>query len=170
MLYIDFDGVILNTENLLFEEWRKIPNRHLLDERVKEEYIQTRDWNYILNNSEIINDSVYNLKYIDPSTSAILTKINSLYNEGSTKVKWIRDNNIKQNIILVPFQLKKTDIVDAKDNILIDDGLINLDDWYNNGGIPIFFDIDDDNIDTWNRPNTNNYQKVLSLSSFRNIK
>ena len=170
MLYIDFDGVILNTEELLFKDWRKIPNRHLLSEDVKEEYIQTRDWEYIVNNSEIINDSVYNLKYIDPSTSCILTKINSLYNEGSAKIRWARKNNIKQNIILVPYLFKKTDIVDAYGNTLIDDSLHNLDDWVNNGGTPIFFDIDDDNIDTWNRPNTNNYQKVLSLSSFRNIK
>ena len=28
--YINFDGVILDTEPILFEEWDKIPNNHLL--------------------------------------------------------------------------------------------------------------------------------------------
>lgn len=169
MLYIDFDGVILDTETLLFDTWRKIPNRHLLDDAAKEEYIQTRDWEYIINNASIINDSVYYLKYMDPSTSCILTKINSLYNEGAAKIKWVRKNNIKQNIILVPFLFKKTDIVDAKGNTLIDDSLHNLDDWANNGGYPIFFDMDDDNIDSWNKPNTKGYQRILSLEKIKRL-
>lgn len=61
MLYIDFDGVILDTEILLFEEWRRNPNRHLLSKEVKIKYIQDSNWNYVLNNSSIINDSIYYL-------------------------------------------------------------------------------------------------------------
>ena len=38
MVYIDFDGVILDTEGLLFEEWRKNPNRHFLPESEKIKY------------------------------------------------------------------------------------------------------------------------------------
>ena len=34
-LYIDFDGVILDTEDLLFEDWRKIPNHKNLSEEEK---------------------------------------------------------------------------------------------------------------------------------------
>ena len=51
MVYIDFDGVILDTEGLLFEEWRKNPNIHNLTENDKIKYIQKSDWNYIINNS-----------------------------------------------------------------------------------------------------------------------
>ena len=103
---------------------------------------------------------------MDPSITFILTKTHSL-NEGSEKIKWIRKNNIKQSVILVPYNLKKTDIVSAQNNILIDDSLRNLDDWSYNNGKPIFFDINDDNYDSWNEPNTKGYQKVLSLKDFR---
>lgn len=39
MIYIDFDGVILDTEKILFEEWRKNPNRGNLPEIEKIKYI-----------------------------------------------------------------------------------------------------------------------------------
>ena len=59
MVYVDFDGVILDTEELLFYEWRKNENRHLLSEFDKIKYIQKTDWSYVINNSKIINDSLY---------------------------------------------------------------------------------------------------------------
>ena len=51
MLCIDFDGVILDTELLLFEEWRKNPNRHSLPEIEKIKYIQNSDWKHIIYDS-----------------------------------------------------------------------------------------------------------------------
>lgn len=168
MIYIDFDGVILDTEDLLFKEWRKNKDRHLLSEKEKIKYIQNSNWKYIINNSETINDSIYYLNQMDPNNSFILTKIHSYCNEGLAKLEWAKRNNIKQKIILVPYYKNKCDIVSAKDNILIDDCLKNLDEWVLNDGIPAFFDINDDNIDSWDKPNINGYQKVLSLSSFVN--
>ena len=94
MIYIDFDGVILDTEKLLFYEWRKNPNRHSLPESEKIKYIQKSDWSYIINNSKIINDSIYYLKQMDVKHSAILTKVHSLDNEGFAKVRWLRDNGV----------------------------------------------------------------------------
>jgi len=167
MLYIDFDGVILDTDELLFEEWRKNPNRHSLPEIEKIKYIQNSDWNYIINNSEIINDSIYYLKQMDYNQSAILTKIHSLTNEGVAKIKWLKEKDVKQSIILVPFMVKKTDMVDACGNILIDDCLKNLDDWAINNGKPILFDINNDDYDSWQQPNVKKYQKVLDLSKFK---
>ncbi len=166
MKYIDFDGVILDTEDILFEEWRKNPDRHLLPEEEKIKYIQNRDWEYIIKNSPEIRDSIYNLHNMDPKETTILTKIHSLRNEGLAKLKWKKENNIKQEIKLVYYIYKKTDIVIAKNNILIDDCLKNLDDWVNSGGHPVFFDKDDDNIDSWDEPNTKGYERVLSLSKF----
>ncbi len=166
MLYIDFDGVILDTEPLLFKEWRKNPSRHLLPETEKIRYMQKANWEHILNNSKVINDSIYYLTQLDPSTSFILTKVHSMENEGKAKVEWIRNSGIKQNIILVPYYFKKSDIVVAKNNILIDDCLKNLREWKECGGKVIFFDKDDDDFDSWHEYNTNKYSKVLSLSSF----
>ena len=167
MLYIDFDGVILDTEELLFENWRKNPNRHLLPGIEKIKYIQNSDWEYILYNSKVINDSLYYLKQMDLNTSFILTKVHSMNNEGCAKIQWLRNNKVKQGIILVPYCLKKTDIVNACGNTLIDDCLKNLDDWKDNDGTPIFFDIDNDNYDRWNQPNEKKYEKVRSLSKFK---
>ena len=166
MLFIDFDGVILDTEPLLFEEWRKNPNSNNLSTMEKIRYIQTSNWKKIINYSEIINDSIYYLKQLDSSTSSILTKVHSLENEANEKIIWLRSKGIKQNIILVPYVFKKADIVDAKNNILVDDCLKNLEEWENCGGIPIFFDMDNDNIDSWNQENKQGYQKVLTLESF----
>lgn len=167
MLYIDFDGVILDTAKILFEEWKKNPNRHSLPEAEKIKYIQKANWPFILNNSEIINDSIYYLKQMDPNKSSILTKIHSQNNEGISKIEWIRKQGIKQNIILVPHKYKKTDIVIANNNILIDDYLNNLDDWIENKGIPILFDINNDNYDSWHQPNTKGYPKILNLSKYK---
>jgi hypothetical protein len=166
MLYIDFDGVILDTEDLLFEEWRKNPNRHSLPEIEKIKYIQRADWPFILNNSEVMNDSLYYLKHMDPNTSFILTKVHSLTNEGSSKIKWIRRQGIEQSVILVPYDTKKCDVVDAKGNILVDDCLKNLDEWALKKGSPIFFDYDNDNYDSWNQPNVKSYTRIRDLSSF----
>ena len=166
MLYIDFDGVILDTENLLFKEWRKRPNHRSLPESEKIKYMQGSDWEYILNNSEIINDSIYYLKNMNPKETFILTKIHSL-EEGTSKIKWVRKQNIEQSVILVPYYLKKTDMVDARGNILVDDCLYNLSDWESNKGKPIFFDYDDDNFDSWHQENVQGYQKIKKLSIYR---
>ena len=166
MKYIDFDGVILDTEDLLFEEWRKNPDRFSLPEKVKIKYIQQSNWKEIINNSEIINDSIYILKNIDPNDNTILTRIHSLY-EGEEKIKFLRRNGVKQEIILAPYKLKKCEVVSAKGNILIDDCLRNLYEWEQSGGYPMFFDRDENNIDSWNQYNERGYQRVLKIDEKR---
>lgn len=167
MLYIDFDGVILDTEPLLFEEWRKNPNRYLLSETEKIKYLKKCNWHYIINNSALINDSIYYLKQMNPFESCILTKVHSLENESVEKIKWLRNNGVKQNIIIVPYYFKKVEIVDSKENVLIDDCLKNLTEWEEHGGIPILFDMDDDDYDSWHQKNNKQYQKVLTLSQYK---
>ena len=166
MRYIDFDGVILDTEELLFEEWRKNPNRFNLPEEVKIKYIQDSNWKEIVNNSKIINDSIYILKNIDPNDNAILTRIHSLY-EGEEKIKFLRRHGVKQEIILAPYKLRKDEVVSAKDNILIDDSLRNLKQWVSSGGYPMFFDKEETNIDPWGMYNEKGYQRVLRIDEKR---
>lgn len=168
MIYIDFDGVILDTEELLFEKWRMNSNRYLFPESEKIKYIQEIDWRYVLYNSPIINDSIYYLKQLDPSKSFILTKVHSLTNEANNKIIWSRDNGIKQTIIVVPYTQKKTDLVPVTGNLLVDDSLRNLDEWKEKNGNVLFFDKDNDNYDSWNEENTKGYQKILNLSSLIN--
>ena len=66
--YIDFDGVILDTEPILFEEWDKIPNNHLLPDVELENYIRNANWKVILSNAKEINDSIYCLQQMDLNT------------------------------------------------------------------------------------------------------
>ena len=163
MKYIDFDGVILDTEDLLFEDWRKNPNHRQLGEDLKIEYIQNRSWSMVINNSMIIKDSIYVLKHCDYHDTAILTKVHSLRNEALEKIKFLRSQGIKQSIIIVPYGLRKTDVVEAEGNILIDDAIMNLDDWEASGGRGIYFNKEGLDVDSWGRRNTKPYQKILSL-------
>ncbi len=168
MVYIDFDGVILDTEDLMFEEWRKNPNRHSLPETEKIEYLKNVDWNYVLKNAKPINNSIKYLKLMDPKNTIILTKIHSL-EEGKEKIKWIKEHNIKLQVILVPYYLKKVDVVDPSDNILIEDCLKTLQEWESKKGKVVFFDKDNDNFDSWHDENINNYERLDNLSKFIKI-
>lgn len=163
MRYIDFDGVILDTEGLLFEEWRKNPDRHLLPSKEKIKYIQNSNWKYIIENSRILNDSIYKLKNMDPNESAILTKVHSLDNEAQEKIVFLRKNGVKQEVIIVPYTLRKTQVVTAENNILIDDSLRNLKEWREALGYPMFYDKNGTNVDDWGTYNTEGYQKVYKI-------
>ena len=74
----------------------------------------------------------------------------------------MRALGLKCDIILVPYPLKKTDVVDAQSNILVDDAIFNLDEWVMAGGIPIFFDNNGTNIDGWGVENKK-YVRTRSL-------
>ena len=86
---------------------------------------------------DIIKNSISELKDMDPKMTSILTKVHSMENESVAKVRFLRDMGVKQKIIIVPYHLKKTDMVDACGNILVDDCVRNLDHWKECGGTPI---------------------------------
>ena len=164
MRYIDFDGVILDTEEILFEEWRKNPDSHLLSEKEKIEYIKNANWKYVLENSKIINDAIYILRQSDPNKVAILTRVHSLENEGAEKIKYLRRKLVENQIILAPYNLRKDEVVEAYGNILVDDSLRNLKQWCKAGGYPMYFNKNNGNIDPWGSCNDNyHYQKVLKI-------
>lgn len=165
--FIDFDGVILDTSPLLFKTWRE-NIREGLTEDDKIAYVKTQDWPYILHNSPVINDSLYYLRHLDKETTSILTVVHSLENEGVAKVKFLRENNIDLPIILVPYLVDKANIVDAKNNILIDDRIYNLNIWSALGGHAIFFNKNNLDYDEWHQENVN-YPKVRTLNNLEKI-
>ena len=132
------------------------------------EHVINKNWQEVLDNSLVINDAFEIIKELNPTDTAILTRVHSLENEGVTKIKYIRNKGVKCDIILVPYQLKKTDIVIAKDNILIDDAIFNLEEWEMAGGIPIFFDTYKNNIDGWGVENKK-YVKTRTLEILKRI-
>lgn len=153
-IYIDFDGVILDTDVLLDKDFSKVSNISRSD------FVKNYDWDKLVNSSDIINNSVYNLKNTKYDVG-ILSKISSI-KEGVAKVKYLRKNKVLANIHLVPTELAKSDIVEAKGNILIDDKLYNLDEWNKNGGISIFFNKNNNNFDIRGNENTR-YKKICNL-------
>ena len=157
MNYIDFDQVILATEEELFKEYfEKKAQGIKLD---KQKYLEEFDWDWLVFNSEVIADAIEIIKSVP--NDKILTKVHSL-KEASAKIKFLRSNNVKNEIIIVPGNHKKTDLVSAKGNILIDDAVHNLDDWSNAGGIAYFFNKDNLDTDNWGVTNTK-YKKINNL-------
>lgn len=165
MKYIDFDGVILDTESLMFHEksgfWQ-----FSHDEQI--EYVKNQDWMRILNQATVIKDAINILKELDAEDTAILTKVHSL-NEADAKINYLRDNGVKQSVILVPYKLSKIDVVPAIGNILVDNAMFNLDEWKKSSGIPIFFNKDDEDIDEYGIKNEN-YPKIKTLRFLNHYK
>ena len=157
--YVDFDGVVFDTETILFDD--NYYKMKLDPDFDKTQYVQNIDCYELISKSEEINNAINILRELK-RTVKILTKVNSLDNEAKAKVRILRELDIRSDILLVPFNLKKTDIVDAEGNILVDNTVHNLDDWSLNKGIPIFFNKEGLDIDNWDNINTK-YRKVKSL-------
>lgn len=153
-VYVDFDGVILDTDFIIDRDYSKI------DDIKRSDFIKNYDWNKLVNEASVINNSLDNLKNSKFDTY-ILSKISSM-NEGIAKVNYLRDNGVLTNIHLVPTKVSKSDVVSPEGNILIDDKVYNLDEWEEKGGISIFFN--KDNLDYDIRGNKNiKYKKISNL-------
>lgn len=144
-LYIDFDGVILDTINVIYDLMESL-GIDRSDEVNARHFYETLDWKAILSETPQINDSMQCIEKILDSNlfdTAILTHVNSL-NEIVEKVKFIRKYLGNITIIPVPKQISKTKMVHAKDAILVDDYSGNLKEWEEAGGIGIRFNLHSD--------------------------
>lgn len=134
--YIDCDGVILDTETGLFDEYHNLKETNPNIKRLQ--YLQQLDWQEWIRNAKIINNAVDILKEHHFSEMDILTKVHSL-NEGLAKIEYFREIGIKNNIILVPNYISKSSVVNAQNHLLVDDSIKVLDDWSSHNGISLFF-------------------------------
>ncbi len=139
-LYIDFDGVIMNTIEVsyrMMEEQGKNPK----DSEDAKVFFSTLNWNQFLKQCQPINDSIDCIgKIIDSNkfSVSILTHINGL-EEAVEKVKYIRKYFKDLTVIPVPKQISKTEMVHTEGAILIDDYAGNLREWNAAGGIGVRF-------------------------------
>jgi len=139
-LYIDFDGVILDTITVTTElmEEQKID---LEDRPTVQKFFSELDWNHLLSTTPEINDSLSCIQRIIDTklfNVAILTHINSL-NEAVEKVNFIRKYFKDITVIPVPKVISKTQMVQTEGSILVDDYAGNLREWETEHGIAVRF-------------------------------
>ncbi len=137
-LYIDFDGVILNTIDVACdiyygsEEHTGYPPRS---------FYEKIDWNILLGMCNEINNSISNLSKIINSNLfnvRILTHV-VCENERIAKINYLKNKFSNLEVITVSKDKNKCDVVDATGAILVDDYSKNLELWNKAGGIPIKF-------------------------------
>lgn len=184
-LYIDCDGVILNT---IIISYRKLQKLGYLDENYKQikkyadeirGYYATIDWNDLLNEAEEINNSIAAIKKIVESGKfqnvQILTHINSA-GEGIVKKQYFEKKLPNVPVRLVAKHISKADAVDPTNSILIDDHSPNLVDFEEKGGIGIKFDEDKteeyrnhiQNGKTYQFLTINNLEDILNINFIQN--
>ncbi len=143
-LYIDFDGVIMNTIEISYSELRKLglDDKDPKDQKQVRKYYADLDWNILLNEkASIINDAMNCIGQILDSELyevTILSHVNSLQ-EAIEKVKYIRKYFRDITVIPVPREISKTEMVHTEGAILVDDYVGNLQEWKEAGGIGIKF-------------------------------
>jgi 5'(3')-deoxyribonucleotidase len=153
-LYIDFDGVILDTitpmydlikktDSALFE--RNIVEHQIIEEDFKrvKEIINGMDWNDLLRVTPEINDSIKHINYLVKTNKfdiAILTHVTS-FPEMEAKFAFINKNIPGEvDIICVPKSYEKTAATrNCKNDILVDDHSGNLRNWIKEGGVGVKF-------------------------------
>lgn len=152
-IYIDFDGVIVDTWNLIYNEYKKKYKTTEINELKIKKTMLDLGWNFILNNSRIIQGSIQNIHLLSKKYKVyILSKVNSI-EEKNEKIKFLQNKGINE-AYFVPYDHSKTEYVTAKDNILIDDDLKNLEEWFEAGGKGIFFNEFLKDCDSYGQKNT----------------
>ena len=139
-LYIDFDGVILDTMTKTYKELDKEGIDKKDQEKVME-YFRNLDWAKLIAETEVINDSINEIKKICASKKFnvyILTHINST-NEMIEKIKYLHKVLPQVTIVSVPKEIPKTEVVNPSAAILIDDYSGNIKEWQKKLGIGIKF-------------------------------
>lgn len=145
--FIDFDGVILDSEERMLERKYDAGFHNHKDGKEYDKYFEytnmhPEEWDYIIREASSINDSVEIIRELEhlKRRIAILTKIHSLY-EMRVKIEDLRNNRkINSPVIFVPPGVSKHDVVLPNGQLLIDDSKRNIHGWIDNGGVGFIFD------------------------------
>ena len=140
-LYIDFDGVILDTLPPVYNLAKKLN----LDVKTQTKEVgmlfSKIDWEELIEESSDLNDSVNAIKKLSESGKfniSILTHVNSL-KEAKAKIKFLDNITNDLTIIPVPKDISKTKMTQTEGAILVDDFSKNLIEWEESGGIGVKF-------------------------------
>lgn len=139
-LYIDFDGVILDTMSKTYEEMSRL-GIDKNDFNKVTEFFRNADWKKLIEETDQINDSINEIKKICASRKFnvyILTHVNST-NEMVEKIKYLHKVLPQVTVVSVPKEIPKTEVVNPSAAILIDDYSGNIKEWQKKLGIGIKF-------------------------------
>lgn len=135
-IYIDFDGVLVDTPKYIKEEISKYGNNKNTFTNIK--------WDELLSKC---NEICGNIKWIRKEYNSIdnrnysISIITHYYSECelNNKKRFIRDNIGDIDIIFVPFYINKSDFVNAQKNLIVDDYKKTINLWRKKGGIGILY-------------------------------
>jgi len=147
-LYIDCDGVILDTVKFAFLEMKSLGIDITNQEKVTK-YFKEIDWNYLIDKGGVLNNSLEKIKTLNESNLfnlvCILTHRCS-YLEGVVKTNNFKETIPGVKVITVPKKIQKHHAVNSHGNILIDDAVDKVLAWVIDGGIGILFKEDIDTL------------------------
>ena len=138
MIFFDYDGVLGDTEEGLFDEYKALKQKNENADII--EYLVNMDWHYWLRRAGPKRDAFDVLKAYDPKQAPILTRAWST-KEGAEKIIYIRENGVKNPIIIVPNDIRKSLVVNPKGNLLVEDKPENAKDWIDHGGEALLLDV-----------------------------
>lgn len=139
-LYIDFDGVILDTIDVSYKRIKELYGDNPTKEDVGTFY-KNLDWNKFLEECDQINHSLDNLQKLINSKLydvAILTHVQTSHEEEA-KERYLKKHVPQISFIPVTRPLPKWRAIECKGAILVDDYGVNLKEWHEHGGIAIKF-------------------------------
>lgn len=135
-LYLDCDGVILNTIEVTY---RMIKEKGLTLEKDIRHFYRTLSWEALIIEAGQIDSSIEKIKELSKYYDIeILTHVNSV-GEVIAKIKYFNEVLPGIKVITVPKEVQKADFITPNGAILVDDYLPNLEYWYEKGGVPIKF-------------------------------
>lgn len=144
-LYLDCDGVILDTIPAIDKALQKVGytyKRQSKNEPFMKDFLKNKfNWEEEIELIPILDDSVNKIKKLDKEdifNIKILTHVIS-DKEAKAKEKLFAELLPNIEVITVPKEIKKTEMVEVKNGILVDDYLPNVVDFNSEGGIGIKF-------------------------------
>ena len=144
-LYLDCDGVILDTIPAIDKALQKVGYTYKgqsKNEPFMKDFLKNKfNWEEEIELIPILDDSVNKIKKLDKEdifNIKILTHVIS-DKEAKAKEKLFAELLPNIEVITVPKEIKKTEMVEVKNSILVDDFLPNVVDFNSEGGIGIKF-------------------------------
>ena len=144
-LYLDCDGVILDTIPAIDKALQKVGYTYKgqsKNEPFMKDFLKNKfNWEEEIELIPILDDSVNKIKKLDMEdifNIKILTHVIS-DKEAKAKEKLFAELLPNIEVITVPKEIKKTEMVEVKNGILVDDYLPNVVDFNSEGGIGIKF-------------------------------